>query len=45
MLPIYIGDMKFLNELIELGASVNLIPLRVSCKVGDLRIEPTKATL
>lgn len=45
MLPISIGDVEFENSLIDLGANVNVIPLLVVRKFGDLRIEQTMRTL
>jgi len=33
------------NALLDLGASINLIPLAMPKKIGDLKIKPTKMTL
>ena len=33
------------NALLDLGASINLIPLAMLKRIGDLTIKPTKMTL
>lgn len=45
ILPISIGSMEVGNLLIDLGATVCLIPLSVVKKMGDLQIEPIVPTL
>lgn len=45
MLPISICNIEVGNELIDLGASVNVVPLLVVKKVSDLQIEPNATTM
>lgn len=45
VLTIYICDIIVGNEFIDLGASVNLIPMTVAQSTGELKIEPTMITL
>ena len=40
-----IGALFVNNALLDLGASVNIIPLAMLKKIGDLEIKPTKMTL
>ena len=40
-----IGALFVDNALLDLGASVNIIPLAMLKKIGDLEIKPTKMTL
>ena len=44
-LPVSIGPLSVGNALLDLGASINLIPLAMLKKIGDLKIKPTKMTL
>ncbi|XP_068504555.1 uncharacterized protein [Phaseolus vulgaris] len=44
-LPVSIGALLVANALLDLGASVNIIPLAMLKKIGDLEIKPTKMTL
>ena len=43
-LPISIGTLSVDNALLDLGASINLIPLAMLKKIVDLKIQP-KMTL
>jgi len=44
-LPMSIGALSVDNALLDLGASINLIPLAMLRKIGDLEIQPTKMQL
>ena len=44
-LPVSIGALSVDNALLDLGASINLIPWAMMKKIGDLEIKPTKMTL
>ena len=44
-LPVSIDALFVDNALLDLGASVNIIPLAMLKKIGDLEIKPTKMTL
>jgi len=44
-LLVFIGVLSVDNALQDLGASINLIPLEMLKKIGDLEIKPTKMTL
>ena len=44
-LPVSIGALFVDDALLDLGASVNTIPLGMLKKIGDLEIKPTKMTL
>ncbi|XP_068504467.1 uncharacterized protein [Phaseolus vulgaris] len=44
-LPVSIGALLVANALLDLGANVNIIPLAMLKKIGDLEIKPTKMTL
>ncbi|XP_068498176.1 uncharacterized protein [Phaseolus vulgaris] len=44
-LPVSIGALYVDNALLDLGASINLIPWAMLKKIGDLEIKPTKMTL
>jgi len=45
ILPMFIGALSMDNALLDLGASVSLIPLVMLKKIGDLEIKPTKMIL
>ena len=40
-----IGVLSVDNVLLDLGASINLIPLTMLKKIGDLKVQPTKMQL
>ena len=40
-----IGALYVDNALLDLGASINIIPWAMLKKIGDLEIKPTKMTL
>ena len=44
-IPVTIGALSVDNALLDLGASINLIPLAMLKKIGDLEIKSTKMTL
>jgi len=44
-LPVTIGALSLNKALLNLGASINLIPLAMLKKIGDLEIKPTMMTL
>jgi len=44
-LPVTVGALSVDRALIDLGSSVNIIPLTMLKKIGDLEIKPTKITL
>jgi len=44
-LHVSIGALFVDNALLDLGASINLIPLAMLKKIDDLKIKPTKMTL
>jgi len=44
-LPVSIGALSVDNALLDLGASINLIPLAMLRKIGDLEVQPTKMQL
>ena len=44
-LLVSIGALSVDNALLDLGASINLIPWAMLKKIGDLEIKPTKMTL
>jgi len=44
-LPVSIGALFVDNALLDLGVSVNIIPLAMLKKISDLEIKPTKMTL
>jgi len=41
-LPVSIGVLSVDNALLDFGASLNLIPLAMLKKIGDLEVQPTK---
>jgi len=44
-LPVYINALYVDNALLELGASINIIPLAMLKKIGDLESKPSKMQL
>jgi len=44
-IPCTIGNELVGKALIDLGASINLMPLSMCRRIGNLRIDPTKMTL
>ena len=44
-LLVSIGTLFVENALLDLGSGVNIIPLTMQKKIGDLEIKPTKVTL
>jgi len=44
-LPITIGNLTVGKALLDLGASINLIPLSILKKIGDVEVRPTRITL
>ena len=44
-IPCTIGKESIGKALIDLGASINLMPLSMCRRIGDLKIDPTKMTL
>jgi len=44
-LPVTIGNLTVGKALLDLGASINLIPLSTLKKIGDVEVKPTRMTL
>jgi len=44
-LPISVGNLYIGNALLDLGASINLIPLSMLRKIGEIDVRPTRMTL
>jgi len=44
-LPVTIGSLAVGKALLDLGASINLMPLSMLKKIGELEINPTRMTL
>jgi len=44
-LPITIGNLTVGKALLDLGASINLMPLSMLKKIGDVEVRPTRMTL
>ncbi|XP_052724032.1 uncharacterized protein LOC128193883 [Vigna angularis] len=44
-MPCVIGKEKIRKALLDLGSSVNLMPLSLFERIGDLEVKPTKMTL
>ena len=44
-LPVTIGNLTVGKALLDLGASINLIPLSMLKKIGDVEVKPTRMTL
>jgi len=44
-LPVTIGNLTIKRALMDLGASINLIPLSMLKKIGDVEVRPTRMTL
>jgi len=44
-LPITIGNLTVGKALMDLGASINLMPLSALKKIGDVEVSPTRMTL
>jgi len=45
VLLLSIGNLPLKKALLDLGASINLIPLYVMKRIGNLEARPTKMTL
>jgi len=43
--PVTIGNLTVGKALLDLGASINLIPLSMLKKIGDVEVWPTRMTL
>ena len=43
--PITIGNLIVGKALLDLGASINLMPLSMLKKIGDVEVRPTRMTL
>ena len=44
-LPISVGNLYVGKALLDLGASINLIPLSMLKKIGEMDVRPTRMTL
>ena len=44
-LPVTIGNLTIKRALMDLGASINLIPLSMLKNIGDVEVRPTRMTL
>ncbi|XP_068475201.1 uncharacterized protein [Phaseolus vulgaris] len=44
-LPVTIGNLTVGKALLDLGASINLMPLSMLKKIGDVKVKPTRMTL
>ena len=44
-MPITIGNLTVGKALLDLGASINLMPLSMLKKIGDVEVRPTRMTL
>jgi len=44
-LPVIVGNLTVGRALLDLGASINLIPLSMLKKIGDVEVRPTSMTL
>ncbi|XP_019455130.1 PREDICTED: uncharacterized protein LOC109356257 [Lupinus angustifolius] len=44
-IPVTIGELYVGKALLDLGASINLMPLSMLKRIGDLEIKPTRMTL
>jgi len=44
-LPVTIGNLTMGRALLDLGASINLIPLSMLKKIGEVEVKPTRMTL
>lgn len=44
-LPVMIGDNYIGNGLVDLGSSINLIPLSIIKRLGNIEMKPTRMTL
>ncbi|XP_019435111.1 PREDICTED: uncharacterized protein LOC109341623 [Lupinus angustifolius] len=44
-IPITIGELSMGKALLDLGASINLMPLSIWKMIGDMEIKPTRMTL
>ena len=44
-IPCYIGNVSVGKTLIDLGASINLMPLSMCRRIGNLKIDPMRMTL
>ncbi|CAL0301452.1 unnamed protein product [Lupinus luteus] len=44
-IPVTIGELSVGNPLLHLGASINLMPLSMLKRIGELEIKPTRMTL
>ncbi|XP_020209688.1 uncharacterized protein LOC109794656, partial [Cajanus cajan] len=44
-LPVTIGNLSVGKALLDLGSSINLMPLSMSQRIGDVEVRPTRMTL
>jgi len=44
-LPVSVGNLYIRKALLDLGASINLIPLSMLRKIGEIDVRPTRMTL
>jgi len=44
-LPITVGNLYVSKALLDLGASINLIPLSMLRRIGEVEVRPTRMTL
>ncbi|XP_047176929.1 uncharacterized protein LOC124844110 [Vigna umbellata] len=44
-IPVTIGTLPVSKALLDLGASLNLMPLSILRRIGDLEVRPTRMTL
>ncbi|XP_019433900.1 PREDICTED: uncharacterized protein LOC109340637 [Lupinus angustifolius] len=44
-IPVTIGELSVGKALLDLGASINLMPMSMLKRIGDLEIKPTRMTL
>jgi len=44
-LPVTIGNLIVGRALLDLGANINLMPLSMLNKIGDVEVIPTRITL
>ncbi|XP_068503639.1 uncharacterized protein [Phaseolus vulgaris] len=44
-LPVTIGNLTVEKAILDLGASINLMPLSMLKKIGDVEVKPTRMTL
>ena len=44
-MPVTIGNLTVGKALLDLGASINLMPSSMLKKIGDVEVKPTRMTL